>query len=175
MAMGVVIGLIFLFRWCGRKMFAGAAAQKSTKVVQVLSRCVIAPKQQVLLIRVGRRVVVVGDTGSQLSPLCEIQDPDEVAELIGAAGSERSTSAAKPFGSFFGRAKDAFSKTERDEETSVPQEDEEFPAPSDVDRADIAGTITGDDASDSELSVTRDEISGLASRVRGLARQFGKS
>ncbi len=62
--------------------------------MRLLSRTVLSPKQQVLLLQVGRRVIVVGDGGAAgMRPLCEITDPDEVAALVGDAKSAEATAA----------------------------------------------------------------------------------
>jgi flagellar biogenesis protein FliO len=82
-ALGIVLGLVFVCRWAARWMFPSAAVGRSSQVMKVLSRSVIAPKQQLLLIQVGRRLVLVGDCGQQMNALAEISDPDEVAGLLG--------------------------------------------------------------------------------------------
>lgn len=49
--------------------------------IRVLARRSVAPKQEVLLIEVGGRVVLVGSTREHLSALGEFRGPDEVAAL----------------------------------------------------------------------------------------------
>ena len=150
-ALGIVIGLIFLLRWGGRLLFPTATGRSSSRAVEVLSRSVLAPKQQVMLLRVGRRLIVVGDSGSQMNSLCEIADPDEVAALVGQLRDEKIAGAAR-FGSLFGRFRKPFEAA--DEELVAPApplQDEEDPAP---------------------LTSAREELSGLRERVRLLSDQF---
>nr|MBA3273479.1 flagellar biosynthetic protein FliO [Chthoniobacterales bacterium] len=71
-SLAIVICLILALRWGGRLLFPGAKAFRPSRAVQVLSRNIISPKQQVIVLQVGRRVVVVGDSGAQMNPLCEI-------------------------------------------------------------------------------------------------------
>jgi flagellar biogenesis protein FliO len=106
-ALGIVVGLAVLLRFLARWLFPGVAAARSSAAVRVLSRSVITPKQQVLLVQVGRRVIVVGDTGAQMSPLAEITNEQEIAELVAQIGSERGAS-GRAFGSLFGRARENF-------------------------------------------------------------------
>ena len=70
----------------------------------------MSPKQQVLLLQVGRRVVVIGDGGGAgMRPLCEITDPDEVAALVGDLKSaDAAIAPARSFGTLFKRAADPF-------------------------------------------------------------------
>ena len=92
---GVVL-LIFGMRAVGRKMVPGAAGTRSSLAVQVLVRSTISPRQQLLLVQVGRRLVLVGSGGAEMNPLCQIDDPDgqeivwpKLLRLPGEVTSER--------------------------------------------------------------------------------------
>jgi flagellar biogenesis protein FliO len=146
-AMALVLGLIFLLRWLGPRLFSAAPAASATRAVQVLSRSLVAPRQSVVLMRVGRRLLVVSDNGSQLASLAQITDPDEVAALVGQLQNEKLDSAGKTFGALFSRLK-------KDDELEVPP----IVAP------------TGDD--ESHVSAARAELSGLMEQVRLVTRQF---
>src|SRR4029077_6101766 len=89
--------------------------------VQVLSRSPLTPRQQVVLLKVGRRVLVVADNGSQMNSLCQITDPDEVAGLVGQLRSEKGSGAgqgagAGAFGGLFGRSRKSFAAGSDDDE-----------------------------------------------------------
>ena len=81
-ALALVIALIFGLRWVVKKYFPSVIGG-SNGAVRVLSRSPLSPKQHVLLVQVGKRVLVVADNGTQINPLSEITDPDEVALLVG--------------------------------------------------------------------------------------------
>lgn len=154
-ALGIVIGLIFALRWCSRFVFPAAAGRAGNKAIEVVSRSALSPKQQVLLLRVGRRLIVVGDSGAQMNPLCEITDPDEVAALVGQLRDERSPPGARAFGAMFGRSRQNFE----------PAED---PPP-----ADAAQELREAEQDDETTVVSaREELNGLRERVRLLAEQF---
>jgi hypothetical protein len=104
-----------------------------------------------MLLRVGRRLIVVGDSGSQMNALCELSDPDEVAALVGQLQDEKVAPARKAFGTMFGSSRSRFDSTEP---------------------ADVAPPLV-DEAETAEPVVTaREELSGLRERVRLLAQQF---
>lgn len=109
-ALAIVVVLILGLRWVARKLSLVPTAGRPGRGVRLLSRTVLSPKQQVLLLQVGRRLVLVGDGGGAgLRPLCEITDPDEVAALIGDVRSaEAATPASRSFGSLFKRAAEPF-------------------------------------------------------------------
>ena len=78
---------------------------------------------QMVVAGAHRRVIVVGDSGTQMNTLCEISDPDEVAGLVGQLREEK-TVAAAAFSSLFGRFNRRFGaeeeREERAEEAMVP-------------------------------------------------------
>src|SRR5688572_27254666 len=82
LALFAVLALIVLLRWALRKLVPGALG-RSSRGVRIVGRTYLAPKQQVLILQVGRRLLIVGDSGQQLNTLCEITDPDESAALLG--------------------------------------------------------------------------------------------
>jgi flagellar biogenesis protein FliO len=164
-ATALVISLIFLLRWVARRFFGVAPVVGGTRAVQVVSRSLIAPRQSVMLLRVGRRLLVVADNGSQLSSLSEIADPDEVAALVGQVQSEKIDIAGRTFGAFIGR----FKKDELVASTLVE-------APVEVADEHVMETPTADGSRDgSDVSSARAELSGLMEQVRLVSSQFNRS
>lgn len=152
-ALGIVIGLIFVLRWFGRFFFPAATGRARGRAVEVLSRSPISHKQQIMLLRVGQRLIVVGDSGGQLSSLCEITDSDEVAAMIGQLRDEKLQIPKRAFGAMFGKSRQEFDAeaTGADVAPSELREPEENDAP---------------------VASAREELSGLRDRVRLLAEQF---
>jgi len=153
-ALIAVIVLIFVLRGMGRFFFPSATSRGQSRVVEVLSRSPLAPKQQVMLLRVGRRVIVVGDSGTQMNTLCEISDPDEVAGLVGQLREEK-TAAAAAFSSLFGRFNRRFGGDEERIELDAASE-------------------LRDEPEETAASSPQGELDGLRERVRMLAEQFAK-
>jgi hypothetical protein len=156
-----------------KRLFPTVAAARSSQAVRVLSRSVLSPKQQVLLLQVGRRVIVVGDTGAQMNPLAEITDPDEVASLVGQVEAEKRPSVTAAFGGLFGRARDSF---DADAEPS-PQ----LPATDVSDEGEAEGIVERRAAQDDQppvqlgLDEARGELRGLMDKVKELSQQFRRS
>jgi flagellar protein FliO/FliZ len=166
LSLGAVLGLILVVYWLIRQIFPGVAAARSSQAVRVLSRSVLAPRQQVLLLQVGRRVIVVGDSGAQMSPLAQIEDPDEIAALVGQIESEKRP-AASAFGGFFGRAKAPFDSLESDPKPAIDDRAE----PTD-DEADAAQEQP---PAELGLSTAQGELKGLMDRVKELSQNFRRS
>ena len=145
LSLGAVLALVVLLflaarRFVPRGMLAPSAAGGA---VQVLARTVIGPKQRIVLLQVGRRIIVVADDGQRLGTLSEITDADEAAALIAQLQSQRQD------GSFSAALSSAM---------------ERFRAAQD------APADTSQPSQQPGLDAMRDEIDGLAQRVRGMAR-----
>lgn len=147
----LVITIIFLLRWIAQQFFGAPSAKRSSRAVQVLSRSMVGPKQHVLLLQVGQRVIVVGDTGTQMNPLAEIRDADEIAALMGQLRQDKADPVSRAFGTFFGKA-------EKDYDEDAPSS-RQASADSDV---------------EPELATTQAELSGLIDKVRSVSKQIGE-
>jgi flagellar biogenesis protein FliO len=158
-ALLVVISLILLLRAGFRQITNGAVGGKGSKLVTVLSRSILSPKQQVLVLQVGKRLLVVGDSGGHMSSLCEISDPDEIASMVGQT-RQSSLPPRAAFGSLFKRANEPFTETDAlqmpTDESDAHERDDEEPA----------SDIQPNDA------VSAEEVGGLLDKVRMLQQQF---
>jgi flagellar biogenesis protein FliO len=160
-ALGVVIGCILVVRWVGRRFLGMAAGGTSSGPVQVLSRTAIAPRQQLMLIQVGRRLVLVANCGTAMNALCEINDADEVAALAGELQQRKRGSATSNFLSFFGRAGAKFEAEQAAITAPVVEEDDE--------------PQLAREPVQPELATTRQEMRGLLDRVHKLSRHYQRS
>jgi len=116
LALGGVLVLIFGMRALGKKLVPGVRGQRASRAVQVLVRSPVSPRQQLMLVQVGRRLVLVGNSGSEMSSLCQIDDPDEVAEVLGQVAQDKGGSAAASFRALFGRAGKPYAEPEPDDD-----------------------------------------------------------
>ena len=148
-ALVIVLGAMYVTHLVWKRLGMPGSANRNAGALQVVSRLSISPKQQLVLVRVGRRVVLVGNSGTQMNTLCEIGDPEEAAGLLGLAATERSDSiSSESFNSVLGGEEKRF-----EEETNV-----DVPA----------GAAEEHEA----LTNTRDELSDMMDKVRNLSRQF---
>lgn len=117
-ALGLVIGLVLATRWVIVKL-GGRPVARGNSAVELLSRTAVAPKSHVLLLRVGARVLVVGDAAGVLRPLGEINEPQEVADLLGAVTASRPGSVTQSFGGLL----DRFNRDHDEADSPPPQAD----------------------------------------------------
>jgi flagellar protein FliO/FliZ len=152
-ALALVLLLILLARWLLTHFFAASRAPATSRAVRVLGRTSLAPRQQVLLLQVGRRVVVVGESNGNLATLAQLEDPDEVAQLIGQLQEEQIARAAS-FGGMFGRVQKKFEEDHAARGTSDSSERED------------------DAAAAPDAQQMKSELSGLVEKVRSIRSQL---
>ncbi len=93
-SLAAVLGLFFLVAWIARRGLPSSATSRlPTEVVEVLGRAPLAGRQQMQLLRLGNKLILVCISASGVSTLGEVNDPVEVQRLAGmcrpgkAAGS----------------------------------------------------------------------------------------
>jgi flagellar biosynthetic protein FliO len=145
LALALVLVAIFLLRWLARQ-FVRTGLQ-SGKPIKIVSRSILSPRQQVMLLQIGKRLIVVGDSGGSMNTLCEITDPDEIATMIGSAKEE--SPASNSFGRLFRRAKEPFAE---DAAREVPEQEEMPPNP--------------------EIAEMSRDLGGLMEKVQRMRQEF---
>ena len=145
LSLGAVVGLIVILRWGGKKIGAGGVLRARSGAIQVLARAYLSGKHQIAVVQIGRRLLVVGESGQQLTTLCQITDPDEAAALVGQLRGDKSETAAGSIANAFRQAAKRFHA-----EDSLP------PAQPD----------------DAHIANARQELNGLAEKVRVVARHL---
>ncbi|MCR4316253.1 MAG: flagellar biosynthetic protein FliO [Planctomycetes bacterium] len=94
---GLFIGFILLL-WLFKRYVPGAQQMFASPLVKVIGRNYLGAKQQIFLVRVGtRRILVVGVSGNEVRTLSEITDPEEVALLAGTAERSEDGSISQGF------------------------------------------------------------------------------
>jgi len=85
-ALAVVIALIFVARLILRRFGGGARGGPRGKVLEVLARTSTSARHQLLVVRMGERIVLIGQGPSGMTALSEITEADEISRLLSAAG-----------------------------------------------------------------------------------------
>lgn len=96
-SLAIVLGLFFLVVWFLRRGTGTAGGALPSDVLQVLGRSQLSPKQQLQLIRVGEKLVLVAVSAAGVQTLTEVTSADEVERLAAACEGTRSGSASDSF------------------------------------------------------------------------------
>jgi flagellar biosynthetic protein FliO len=153
-ALALVIGLIFLLRYLARRFLSLPGSGGAGSVMSIIARTQLGPRQQLVLIKVGKRLVMASQTPTQMTPLSEISDPDEIEHILATVAPNRADSISRRFDAVIGKEEKKFTE-EPGEQVLLPGDREE-----------------SDDPDDPALSSTRQELTGLKHKIKDLARQF---
>lgn len=104
----LVLALLAGCVWAARKYLPGAGRLGGNPAMKVIGRTQISPRQSLLLVKIGRRLLVVGATADRLARIDNITDPTEVSEIIGLVESARPGSATAGFRNALKQADDEF-------------------------------------------------------------------
>lgn len=103
LALIVVMGLVVKRFLPSRRLLAGSG------VLEIVARTPLSSRQSLVLVKMGRRLVLLGVTAGQISTLCQVDDPEQVALLVGEIVSERPGSMTQGFARAFNEETRAFS------------------------------------------------------------------
>jgi flagellar biosynthetic protein FliO len=154
-SLAVVVALIYATRWTLKKIAPAAASSNSSSAIRVISRNPVSPKQQIVVVQVGRRLLVVGDSGQQLTTLCEISDPDESATLLAQIRREKDQPVARSFAAMLGLASAKFKAADGFDEPAAA--------------SGVTQSASLDEV-DLGLATTREELDELMDKVRDMQR-----
>ncbi len=93
----IVIGLFLGTAWCYRRTLNTSMGSLPKQVVQVLGRTALAPRQQLMVVRFGSKLVLVSLVQGEARTLSEITDPLEVDQLAGMCESSQPGSISNSF------------------------------------------------------------------------------
>ena len=94
LALAVVVGLIFVTRWLLKRAGAAAGITAGGRAVEVLARSPLSSRHQMYLVRMGRRLLLVGSGPEGLRTLSEVTDQQEVQDLLKAVAAGAPTLSA---------------------------------------------------------------------------------
>jgi flagellar biogenesis protein FliO len=93
----IVIGLFLGVAWFARKTMNTTFGGLPKQVVSVLGRTPLAPRQQLVLVRFGSKLVLVSMIQGEARTISEITDPLEVDQLAGLCESSQPGSITNSF------------------------------------------------------------------------------
>lgn len=141
-ALAIVIGLIFVTRKGLQRLGGHVVPTSAGHLIEVLGRAPLGPKTSVMFVKLNHRILVVGQSAAGMNTLAEIEDPEEVAGLLGQFDAARPKSISTGFRGLMG----SLDRLYQGQDADSRRDDDPEP---DIDR-------------------TQSELSGLLSRIRSL-------
>jgi flagellar biogenesis protein FliO len=96
-SLALVLGLFLLVAWLLRRASPKGLTALPSEVVEVLGRAPLPGRQQVHLIRLGHKLVLICVSTAGAEPLAEVTDPHEVDRLAGLCREAHPQSATANF------------------------------------------------------------------------------
>lgn len=96
-ALSAVIGIFILVAWGSRKYLPKAAGPLPGEVIESLGWAPLAGKQQVQLLRLGKKLILVSLSPAGAEPLAEVTDEAEVERIATICRKERPGSISATF------------------------------------------------------------------------------
>lgn len=96
-SLAVVLAVFFLVAWITRKATPKHLRPLPAEVIECLGRAPLVGRQQMQLVRLGHKLVLLSVTNTEARPLCEVTDPLEVDRLAGLCEQTRSESVTANF------------------------------------------------------------------------------
>ena len=95
-SLGAVLGLFLVVAWCTRRFAPAGSTLLPKEVVELLGRAPLTARQQIQLIRIGNKLLLVAFSPVGVGTLTEISEPTEVEHLVSLCrrGQTGSSSAA---------------------------------------------------------------------------------
>ena len=143
----VVLALIVSATLFLRRSSFFAQRRSSHAGVRILARSSISPKQSLCLVKLGETILLLGLSPNHMAMLHTVEDPDEIAGLLGTLEQHKHDSITNSFSRMF-----------RHEANSYD----------DVEPANDYEGVIGD--RDGQWSRARGELTSLLDKVKGLAR-----
>jgi len=96
-SLGGVLGLFLIIVWCSRRFAPPGATLLPKEAVELLGRSPLAARQQMQLIRVGNRLLLIAHSAVGAETLTEITEPAEVEHLTSLCRRGRAGSSTAEF------------------------------------------------------------------------------
>ncbi len=100
-SLAVVLGLFAIIVWLGRRVGPKGNAALPGEVVETLGRAPLSGRQQMQLVRVGNKLLLLSVTPTSAETLTEITDPAEIDRLAGICRQDQPGSITASFREVF--------------------------------------------------------------------------
>ena len=97
LSLGLVLTLFCAVVWLMRKSGGKSNRALPGEIVEVLGVTAITPKQQMQLVRLGNKILLLSITQQGVQPIGEVTEPEEVARICAVCQSNRPNSMSNTF------------------------------------------------------------------------------
>lgn len=121
MSLAAVLMLVGILAYVVRKWLPGAR-QLDRAGLEILGKTHLSPKQSLAVVKIGRRLVMIGITPDRISSLATIDEPAEVAAMLADFSGAGRTGLQNRFGAWMDRAESDFTQLDEPMTRGMDQE-----------------------------------------------------
>ncbi|MHC4445594.1 MAG: flagellar biosynthetic protein FliO [Planctomycetota bacterium] len=92
-----VLALIFAAAWVVKRFMPGQKLLSASGALQVITRTPLTSKQSLVLVKMGRQLLLLGVSADRITTLSVVDDPEQVAGIVGRAASGQPDSMTRSF------------------------------------------------------------------------------
>lgn len=111
-----VLALILLLGYLYKRFAVGSGRLGSSPAIEIIARSTVNPKQTLCLVKLPSRLLLIGLSPNHMASLASIDDPDEIAQMMGLVEQESAHSISNSFGRLFQRASGEYTQHDIDQE-----------------------------------------------------------
>lgn len=96
-SLGIALGLLLIIAWCARRFAPAGSAILPKEAVELIGRSPLAARQQMQLVRIGNKLLLIAISPGGVKTLTEINEPAEVERLLGLCRRDQPGSSTVAF------------------------------------------------------------------------------
>lgn len=112
--LAIVLGLVAVAAWVVKRYMPARRLMTGAGAMEIVARMPLSSRQSLVLVKMGRQMVLVGVSPERINPICLVDDPDQVADLMGRIASQTPNSATAGFRQSLDQQADAFVETDEE-------------------------------------------------------------
>lgn len=109
-----IMALIYVVAVIFRRLAPGATRMFNSRAMKVLARTYVSPKQSLLLVEIGNRLLVLAHSSESITRVSEITEPDELDLIRQITSDEGAQSVSTNFRDIFRRSEQRTTESARE-------------------------------------------------------------
>jgi len=102
-ALAIVVAVIFFSAYIFRKFWPEQQRWRNLAAIEILGKTYLSAKQSLCLVKLGRKILLLGICSDRITSLGQIEDPEQVAEMLATIQQNQPNSISSSFGKLFGQ------------------------------------------------------------------------
>ncbi len=113
LALAIVVAVIFFGAYIFRRFWPEQQRWRNLAAIEILGKTYLSAKQSLCLVKLGRKILLLGICSDRITSLGQIEDPEQVAEILATIQQSRSNSISSSFGKLFGQQANRYQSDHR--------------------------------------------------------------